>query len=215
MEKRILVIALVIASFAALCFSCSYHAYDNPDDFPVLLSADGRTVIITCYSGSKWRDIKVPPLINKKPVTVIGDNAFADAEIADITIPNGIKKIGAWAFSGNYIVDFKIPDTVTEIDAGAFMCNKLDSITIPRSVKEIGYRAFCENPLKSITIGKNVKLNELSGYDTDLEAEWVYSAFEMGLNVEFDEFYRQNGSKAGTYVLEDGSWRILSLSGRK
>ena len=205
--KNELIVLLVLA---AVLSSCYHPKYDNPADFQTERSASGKSVVTIRYVGKKWRDINVPPRINGKRVIEIGENTFADIEIAAVTIPNGIRKIGAWSFSGNYISEFNIPKTVTEIGTGAFMSNRLGRITIPGSVRKIGYRAFCENPLESITIGKNVNLESIGGHDSVFGADWVYYAFELGLKTEFDEFYKQNGRKAGTYILSDGVWSMQS-----
>jgi hypothetical protein len=196
---------LLLAVFFSSC-----QKYDSPADYNVEPSNNGRTVKTTRYLGKKWRDIKVPPRINGKRVVEIGENTFADFEIANVIIPNTIKKIGAWSFSGNYIREFTVPKSVTVIETGAFMINRLTSITIPKSVRKIGYRDFCENPLTRITIRKNVKLESIKGKKKKKEEDWVYYAFELGLPVEFDQFYEQNGRKAGTYVLTDGSWNFAN-----
>ena len=206
MSKKIIFTA--VATLAVLFFSCSRQKYDDPADYKVGLSENGKTIITTRYVGKKWRDIYVPPRINGKRVTEIGESTFADTEIAIVTIPDTITKIGAWSFSGNYITQFTIPKKVTEIEVGAFMNNRLSEITIPNSVKKIDYRAFCDNPLTRITIGKNVELGKISGYDTEKEAAWVYYTFEQGYETEFDEVYEANGRKAGTYVLTNGAWTL-------
>ena len=195
-----LVLAMVLSS-------CS-EKYDDPSDYLSVPADDGKTLKTIHYVGKKWRGISVPPRINGKRVTEIGDNTFADLEIAMVNIPKGIKKIGAWSFSGNFITEFSIPPTVTEISTGAFMYNRLSHITIPNSVRKIGYRAFCQNPLTRITIGKNVELEALKGYDSILDTDWAYYAFELGLDVEFDDFYRQNNRRAGTYILQGGAWHF-------
>jgi hypothetical protein len=188
--------------------SCYRSAYDDPADFYVENAKDGKSLVIFRYKGQKLTNISVPPRINNKPVTEIFESAFADIEIISLIIPSGIKKIGDWAFSGNFLKDFTIPKTVTEIGAGAFMDNRLTAITIPGSVRKIGYRAFTWNPLTSITIGKDVELETISGYDEERDEKWVYYAFELGLETEFDEFYKANGKKAGTYILKDGAWSM-------
>jgi len=206
MKKKITLAVLILAS--VLLAACYQPEYNDDSDFNVEPTANGRSLVIAKYTGGWVMDIRVPPRINKKRVTEIGQAAFyADVgELLKVTIPNGIVKIGDWAFSDNFLEEFTIPKTVKEIGIGAFMNNDLSSIIIPNNVRKIGYRAFCENPLTSITIGKNVELGALSGYDQDKEAEWNYCVFELGYKVEFDEFYQANGKKAGTYVVEDGAW---------
>jgi len=204
---RLIKIDLIVLLILTAVFSaCSKYQYESAASFLTEPSAKGNAVVITKYEGRDIVNVRVPPRINNKSVTEISQNAFGDLELLSITIPGTITKIGDWSFSGNFIPKFVIPKKVTEIGAGAFMYNRLTHITIPNSVKKIGYRAFCQNPLTSITIGSNVELEALSGHDIILDEDWVYYAFEMGLELEFDDYYRKNGSKAGTYVLKDGAW---------
>ena len=184
-------------------FSCS-SGYDNPADFEIEFSANGRTCKTTQYVGRNFYSINVPPRINGKSVTEIGLNTFADLEMASITIPDSIKKIDDYSFSGNFLRNFIIPRKVKEIGIGAFMFNELSHIVIPKSVRKIGYRAFCNNPLKSITIGSNVEFGELSGIDIE-NKEWKYTAFE---GTGFDEAYQEHGRRAGVYTLTGGIWRF-------
>jgi hypothetical protein len=206
MKKRITLAVLIITS--VLVAACYKPEYNDASEFEVAPAANGKSLVITKYTGGRVIDIRVPPRINNKRVTEIGDTAFyADVgELLKVTIPNGIVKIGDWAFSDNYLEEFTIPKTVKEIGPGAFANNRLNSITIPNSVRKIGYRAFVWNPLTGISIGKNVELETLSGYDANKDAEWKYCAFELGYKVEFDEFYKANGRKAGTYMVKDGAW---------
>ena len=206
MKKKMTLAVLIITS--VLVAACYRPKYNDASEFEVEPAANGKSLVLSKYTGGWVMDIRVPPRINNKRVTEIGNTAFyADVgELLKVTIPNGITKIGEWAFSDNYLDEFTIPKTVKEIGAGAFASNRLKRITIPNSVRKIGYRAFFENPLTSVTIGKNVELETLSGYDMDREEEWSYCAFELGYQVEFDEFYQANRRKAGTYTVKDGVW---------
>jgi len=76
---------------------------------------------------------------------------------------------------------------MTVIEAGSFAENKLASIIIPANITFIEVGAFEDNQLTSITIGANVVL----------EPRANMSVFDIG----FDDFYRKNGSKAGTYLV--------------
>ena len=52
----------------ALVFASYGLEYDAENDFTVKKSSDGKSVIITGYAG-KNTDIRIPPQIQKKPVT--------------------------------------------------------------------------------------------------------------------------------------------------
>ena len=74
-------------------------------------------------------------------------------------IPDGVTRIGDYAFAECYLTNITIPNSVTAIGEYAFRgCPKLTSITIPSSVASIGYRAFsyCDK-LANITISDGVE----------------------------------------------------------
>ena len=98
-----------------------------------------------------------------------------------LSIPAGVTDIGDREYRRKQLVDVKIPDGVTTIGKEAFMKNKLSGIEIPAGVTDIGDNAFVGNNLTTITIGANVTLGS--------------NVFDAG----FDEFYKNNGSSAGTY----------------
>jgi len=111
------------------------------------------------------------------------------ARIGDVPVT----AIGDNAFISRDIESISLPDSIIEIERTAFSGNKLKSITIPNNVIYIGLQAFTGNPLTSITIGNNV---ELTG--------GTYTSFPNG----FDEYYNDNGKKAGTYVYNNGQWSL-------
>jgi hypothetical protein len=102
-----------------------------------------------------------------------------------LSIPDGVTSIGNREYRGKQLVEIEIPDSVTTIEKESFMKNKLSDIEIPDSVTYIGDYAFLNNRLTTITIGANVTLGS-----------YVFDA-------DFDEFYTENGSSAGTYTRYD------------
>lgn len=77
-----------------------------------------------------------------------------------LDIPIGVEKIGDYAFSESEIQNVSIPETLVEIGQNAFYnCLNLKEIYIPESVKTIGQCAFyeCEN-LYRVNIPKNVEI---------------------------------------------------------
>ncbi len=76
-------------------------------------------------------------------VTSIVDNAFSNAKINNITIPNSVLSIGNYAFSGcNSLSSITLGSAVTTIGQRAFQGSGLKSIDIPTSVNSIGTGAF-------------------------------------------------------------------------
>lgn len=83
-------------------------------------------------------------------VTSIGDQAFLDKQLTNITLSNTIQTIGAQAFSSNNITSVTIPDNVASIENAAFQSNQLTSVTIPANVTSIGANAFALNQLNTV-----------------------------------------------------------------
>ena len=103
--------------------------------------------------------VYIPKTYNGKPVTVIEQNAFKEAAISEIIIPDGIKTIGESSFYNcTSISSIKIPDGVTSIGDHAFYnCDSLTSIIIPNSITSIGNYAFSKcDSLTSVEIGDSV-----------------------------------------------------------
>ena len=105
-------------------------------------------------------NIVIPDFYEGLPVTVIGAEAFADAQIHSVVIPETVTYIDNAAFRGcmnlNPVV---IPDSVTHIGNFAFGdCGSLEDLTIGSSVVTIGWHAFsdCRN-LKSVVIPDSVE----------------------------------------------------------
>ena len=187
--------------------------YDPESDFTAEPVDNGSAVKITGYVGSS-KVTSIPPQINNLPVTIIGAGAFDRKQITSVAIPTSVTLIEIGSFANNQLTSVTIPNSVVSIEGSAFGNNpqltsvtipnsvtfigmmaffncSLASITIPHSVISIGVRAFFNNPLSRITIGSNVTFESILGN------------FPFG----FDVFYQSNGSKAGTYTLDDG-WRI-------
>lgn len=93
-------------------------------------------------------------------VTSIGNEAFYDSKLTDITIPNSVTYIGPGAFWGCMsLTGITIPSSVEIIGAYAFNeCSNLQSINIPYGIISISEAVFMDcSSLTSITISNSVK----------------------------------------------------------
>lgn len=81
-------------------------------------------------------------------VSEIGDSAFENMIIKNVSIPDGVTRIGRDAFKGcKQLKTIVIPESVTEIAAWAFAWSGLTSLHLPASVSFVGAGAFefCSN----------------------------------------------------------------------
>ncbi len=92
-----------------------------------------------CYS--KVRQVMIEP-----GITSIGEKAFWNLNLTDVTIPNTVRTIGGNAFNNcRSLTSINIPEGVVTIGNYAFSsCSKLRSIVLPESVTSIGEGAFSE-----------------------------------------------------------------------
>lgn len=77
-------------------------------------------------------------------VTEICDQAFDEcSNLKEIIIPNSVVNIGERAFSNCGLTNITIPNSITTLSDYTFYgCSALTSVTIGESVKEIGRSAF-------------------------------------------------------------------------
>ena len=109
-------------------------------------TANDTSATVTGYTGTA-KTLAIPGKLNGKPVTAIGDGAFAGLDaITSGTLPSTVTTIGAEAFSGCVSLrSCNIPSVTVSIGDAAFAnCVVLASVKIPASVRSI--------PLKRIRI---------------------------------------------------------------
>lgn len=109
-------------------------------------TTDEAGVTITKYIGTAGR-VAVPSEIDGKPVVALGDQAFYEAGVTSVTLPDSIKMISGAAFGGcNYLWDLRLPAGIEEIPGGMLeSCMRLLELEIPEGVKRIGATAFWFN----------------------------------------------------------------------
>ena len=176
MKNTIKNLSITVLMLVIVCtmLACSAK-YDPETDFQAEPIYGGKGVEIVSYNGAKW-EVKIPPKIQKIPVTGIRNEAFLEKNLTSVTIPNSVTTIGESAFLKNQLTKIILPNNITNIRNNAFAENQLTSVNIPHSVTHlsgfngnqitdivipdsvtsIGEEAFADNQLSVITIPKNV-----------------------------------------------------------
>ncbi|MCL2294178.1 MAG: leucine-rich repeat domain-containing protein, partial [Spirochaetes bacterium] len=107
MKKNAFLLLVVIISI--ILSGCLFSSkYDPESDFTTYnigrwVRRDGNIVQIVesigiaGYAGTKT-DVRIPPRINRLPVTTIGQGAFRGKELTSVTIPNSVTRIQGAAF---------------------------------------------------------------------------------------------------------------------
>ena len=103
------------------------------------------------YGDGYYGNVNIPPSVtyqNKTyQVTRIGYNAFYQANVESVSIPNTVTEIERYAFAESSLKFIHVPDNVTTIDDGAFMgCYYLENVFIGKSVVELGSDVFRFSP---------------------------------------------------------------------
>ncbi len=143
------------------------------------LSEDGESYAFASldqsYTETKF---EIPSTVNDKPVTSIGDEAFAYhfPNITSITIPETVTTIEINAFRDCVsLTTVKLPGKLTTIGEQAFLgCSALETISLPDSVTSIARGAFkdCVS-LKSVKLPEGLTLISESTFDNCKNLETV------------------------------------------
>ena len=97
-------------------------------------------VMVIDYSGSA-AEVDIPGTVNDNndnnetyTVTSIGQQAFKDNQLTEVTLPNTMTHIGGFAFANNQLNSVTLPVGVTRIDSVAFIDNpNLAVVTVERN----------------------------------------------------------------------------------
>jgi len=182
---------------------------------------------ITGYTGNGGSVI-IPEIINGKPVTYIGMNAFSSKNISNIIIPENVTVISSNAFTNNKLTNVNLPNSIRYINNDAFAYNQLSSISIPKNCRLIAPGAFRYNQLTSIIIPSNSvteilysafmnnKLTTISLPDSILDIGGEVfkgnglTSVDIGANIwiqtdtfdegDFEKAYNSNNKAGGNYT---------------
>lgn len=135
-----------LAAAVSLCALSAFSACGGSAEVTFSLNEDETSYSVSGVSGTKsaLASFDVPSEYDGLPVTRIEDEAFwRCTALRKVTLPEGIEYIGDRAFAQCPIDEITIPSTVTEIGYAAFgMCDSLKEVTVPESVTVLEARAF-------------------------------------------------------------------------
>ncbi|MDR0568869.1 MAG: leucine-rich repeat domain-containing protein [Spirochaetaceae bacterium] len=220
----------IIVYYGNISFAAQWHYTGSLFDYTI----DGGSAAVIRYIGPLGEPfaLTIPAEIEDVPVTLLGEEAFMNCQILEVTFPAGIKTIGSQCFAQNYLSALTLPASLTDIGEGAFSNNELiGALRIPNSVSDIGAMAFQHNNLSGISFGPALAsigayafaYNSLTHLDMPSVAAVEAGAFfkndidmiRIGANVEiksdssfgtygasFRGYYEANGKQAGTYTYD-------------
>jgi len=110
------------------------------------------------YAFDESPSIKTISFADDNKLTEIGNYAFHNTAITEITLPESLKAIGIEAFSGTQLSAITIPGNVTSIGDSAFSGSSLSTLEFqPGNLQAIGISAFSNSAITEVTIPASVE----------------------------------------------------------
>jgi hypothetical protein len=147
-----------------------------------------RSIGADSFNGQNLTEVIIPPT-----VMMIGNGAFENNNIKNITISSLVKFIGARTFNNNDLTSLFLPDSIRTVGDYAFAGNHIEEISlgkvekigqytfngnnirhleIPDICTEIGTYAFSGNPIEnSVKIPASLKSIGSFAFDNDVKLE--------------------------------------------
>ena len=219
------------------------HKYYNLNNYETQVLDDG-TIEIIGYRTSIEEELEIPPEIDGKRVTRIGDNAFRGYLMTSVTIPESVTNIGLAAFATcSNIISFTVDENnknysskdgimfnKDQTELVQYPCGKKEtSYSVPDNVTSIGNYAFsgCEN-LTSVTLTDNVtsigqtaflrctNLTNVTISDkVESIGEGVFAGCSSLTSIEVDSNNKNYLSKDGVLFTKDQTTLIQYPAGKK
>ena len=128
------------------------------DLFSYKPSSYAKGISVAGFSGSMRQTVIFQNYHEGKPVVDIGDNLFAEEQIEEAIITDGIAFVGEKSFFGcKKLHQAVLPTSIKEIGDSCFEgCENLKSVSLPERLERVGENAFKGSGLKTISIPKSV-----------------------------------------------------------
>jgi hypothetical protein len=187
--------------------------WDDDSRFLFEVENGGITITGLKTSGSTYlRTVVIPDSLQGKNVTVIGDTAFSNSSITELTLPKHLEHIGAGAFLGNRIETITIPDSVETIGTGAFRDNSLTRVIFGNGLTTLESQTFYNNKLVNIDIPPDITTVKTSafaqndivfirlGANVNIQGEDVFGTYSEAFRATYNV-----GKTAGLYYYNDAA----------
>lgn len=175
-----------------------HNYYSGNVIIPEQVSYNNDTYSVTSIGYEAFKEASLTSITIPNSITSIASYAFENAHIKKLTIPNSVNSIGYGAFMGSNLISVTLPNNITTIYDNTFKdCWFLTSVIIPNSVTHICDNAFNGSNLSSLTIGTGILwISELAFKNTDLtKTIWLSNTPPDGYeNVHSKQNYVANES---------------------
>jgi len=146
------ILAATLALVLAASFAAPSGARALPGDVFEYTVTDSTVTVTGCVGGTCPVNLVIPYTLAGWEVTAIAANAFADQNLASVSIPFIVVSIGDGAFYLNNLGSVRLPFSLRTLGAYAFANNNLTAVVIPSGVTAIGQGAFEGNSLASVRL---------------------------------------------------------------
>lgn len=155
----------------------------DPNTETLTVLGSGRIKNFAIEDNKEWNDLKIKKIVIEEGITAIGDFAFINNSVNEVSFPKSLIKVGRYAFYNSKILDLnlnqledigeyafantriekiKFSKKLRHIKCGVFSgCKLLKSVDLPINIKEIGDYAFfkctslIEVKLRNIKMGSH------------------------------------------------------------
>lgn len=128
------------------------------DLFTYRQSNQGNGLVVAGFMGTMRQTVIFQNYHGGKPVIEIGSGLFAEEQIEEAIITDGIGFIGKNAFTGcKKLHQAVLPISIKELGDSCFEgCESLKSVALPEMLERVGNSAFKGSGLRTISIPKSV-----------------------------------------------------------
>lgn len=126
---------------------------------------------------TKTSEVKhgVKAVVFPETLKTIGNTAFQNAPLTEVSLPDSVTSIGSGAFTNTeqattHIEKVKLSKGMTAIPVSMFTNQKVKNVEIPEGIKTIGKRAFAGNRVETLKLSGTVeKIDEYAFWNNQIK----------------------------------------------